>query len=36
VVGNQIRKVMDYITEIQAACQEELSTPLDEVTVNSG
>jgi len=36
VVGNQIRKAMDYVTEIQAACQEELSVPLDEVTDNSG
>ena len=26
---------MDYIIEIQAACQEELSMPLDEVTDNS-
>jgi hypothetical protein len=36
VVGNQIRKAMDYVTEIQAACQEELSMPVEEVTVNSG
>jgi len=36
VVGSQIRKAVDYITEIQAACEEELSMPLDEVTDNSG
>ena len=36
VVGSQIRKEMDYITDIQAACEEELSMPLDKVTDNSG
>jgi hypothetical protein len=36
VVGSQIRKAMDYITEIQAACQEELSMPVEEAAVNSG
>jgi len=36
VVGNQIRKAMGYVTEMQAACQKELSMPLDEVTENSG
>lgn len=35
VVGNHIGKAMDYVTEIQAACQEELSMPHDEVTDNS-
>ena len=34
-VGKQIRKAMDYVTEMQAACQKELSMPLDEVTDNS-
>jgi hypothetical protein len=36
VVGNQIRKAMDYVTEIQSACQEELSMPAEEVADNSG
>ena len=35
-IGSQIRKTMDYLTEIQAPIQEELSMPLDEVTDNSG
>jgi hypothetical protein len=36
VAGNQIQKVMDYITEIQSVCQEELSMPAEEVADNSG